>query len=459
MPRRILLVDSDAGELGELGRVFEQASPSCRLETVTDGRMLLAQLRASDHDVDLVLVDEDLGDGERDGLALLAEVRAVDPDVPVVLVAAQGDVDRARRAIEAGASDFLVRGDQLGQRVSTQLRKVRRLVRLLDQNRALRQADRAPHRIVGSSRAVAELKALIARVAPVPRPVLVLGERGPGKERVARAIHAASGRRGAFVVVNCAAFSETLLESELFGHERGAFTGADHLRRGKFELASGGTLFLDEIGNMSLAFQQKILRVVEYARVLRVGGADEVAVDVRIVAATNADLQALMRGGAFLRDLYDRLAFEVLRVAPLRERPQDIGALAAHFMEAFMHEVPELAGKRLSDEALALLADYPFPGNVRELKTIIERAVYRDTTFELTPEDVGPLRSASADGPGGAGGSASSSSGFKAKVDAYEKQLIDEALADAGGNQAAAARALELSYHQFRYYLKKHSSG
>jgi len=276
------------------------------------------------------------------------------------------------------------------------------------------------------------------------------GERGTGKELVARAIHAVAGDVARpMISVNCAAFPDSLLETELFGHEKGAFTGADDVAHGKFELAAGGTLFLDEIGRMSLPFQQKILRVVEYGTFTRVGGAAEIQVDARIIAATNVDLERKMEAGEFLRDLYDRLSFEVVRVPPLRRREGDVELLARHFFSEFLREIPSLRGKRLSRAALDVLNAYSFPGNVRELKNIIERAVYRDTTNEITPEDIGMLRRDRLEIEGAT---------FYEKVEGFRRRLILDALEAAGGNQAQAARDVGLSYHQFRYYLKKYAS-
>jgi transcriptional regulator with GAF, ATPase, and Fis domain len=292
------------------------------------------------------------------------------------------------------------------------------------------------------------LIAQIERVAHIPRPLLIVGERGTGKELVARAIHFASGRpAGRMVTINCAAVGDTLLESELFGHERGAFTGADRTRRGLFERADGGTLFLDEIGNMPLPFQQKILRVVEYGTFTPVGGERERKSSARIVAATNADLRATIARGDFLGDLYDRLAFEVIEVPPLRERPDDVALLAQRFLDQFAEEIPAFRGKRLAASALAQLRDYPFPGNVRELKNLIERAAYRDTTNEITPEDIGLLPDAEP---------ATSGAGFREQVDRFSRRLLEHALSAAGGNRAEAARRLRLTYDQFRYYHRKH---
>jgi len=309
---------------------------------------------------------------------------------------------------------------------------------------------RACARILGESAQMRLLIEQIQRVALIPRPLLIVGERGTGKELVARAIHFASGRAAArMVTINCAAIGDTLLESELFGHERGAFTGADRARRGRFEQANGGTLFLDEIGNMPLAFQQKILRVVEYGTFTPVGGDRERKTSARIVAATNADLRGKIERGEFLGDLYDRLAFEVISVPPLRERPGDIEILARLFLEQFAEEIPAFRGKRLADSALEVLRSYPFPGNVRELKNLIERAAYRDTTNEITPEDIGLLPRAE---PVASGGD------FMEQVAHFRRCLLERALAESNGNRAEAARRLGLSYDQFRHYYRKHLS-
>jgi transcriptional regulator with GAF, ATPase, and Fis domain len=305
----------------------------------------------------------------------------------------------------------------------------------------------ARFQIVGQSPQITALIDQVRRVAQVPRPVLIVGERGTGKELVARAIHFTSDRAAEpMVTVNCAAFSDALMESELFGHEKGAFTGADALRRGKFEQADGGTLMLDEIGHMSMPFQQKILRVVEYGTFTRVGGTGELKTDVRIVAATNSDLKARIAKGEFLHDLYDRLTFEIIEVPPLRRREGDIEVLAHHFHNQFAREIPTFRGKTLSRQAVRVLNQYPFPGNVRELKNIIERAAYRDTTNEITPEDIGMLpRVTEIRGRGS----------FEEKVSAYRRKLLEDAMTKSGGNQAEAARLLGLSYHRFRYHYRK----
>ena len=458
--RRILILDTPAADLGELAETFRQAAGAkCDVQTATDLASLLSGL-GSGLACDLVVLDYHLGDGAVSGAEALKTVRKADAQVPVIAVAQQGNIELAAEAIAAGATDFLVRGERLAERVSTLLGKVQNLLELMEknrrlgeQNRLLQQAQLERFHIIGESPQIMEVLRTIRRVARIPRPVLILGERGTGKELVARAIHQASGRSGKpFVVINCAAATDTLLESELFGHEKGAFTGAEATAQGKFAQASGGTLFLDEIGNMSLAFQQKILRAVEYGTFTPVGGSKEVRTTARLLAATNADLHERIARGLFLQDLYDRLAFEVLRVPPLRERQGDIEVLARHFLGEFMREIPSLGGKRLSPEAVEVLRAYPFPGNVREMKNIIERAAYRDTENEITPADIDMPHPRS---PAGAPPSGT----FEDRVEAFKKQLIAEALATANGNQAQAARLLGLSYHQYRYFHRKYALG
>ncbi len=379
-------------------------------------------------------------------LDAIRALRAADPTLPVVAVTERADLATARRVVDAGASDLLVLGDELPERVRVLCGKLAPLAHLRAEREA-RTGRGAPWALLGSTAQMVALRAAIREVAAVPRPVLVVGERGTGKELVARALHEGSRPGRPLVVVNCAAFPDALLESELFGHERGAYSGADRLATGRFEEAQDGTLFLDEIGTMSLPFQQKILRVVEYGTYRRVGGGDERVHRARVVAATNVDLAERIAAGTFLPDLYDRLSFSVIPVPALRDRAGDIPELAAYFLERLGDELPSLRGRTLAGDALAALVRWPFPGNVRELKHLVERAALRTT------DDV--IR-ASALGLPAPAGPAATAGGLEARVDEFRRTLVEEALAQAGGNQAEAARRLEVSYDTLRHWVRRY---
>jgi DNA-binding NtrC family response regulator len=292
--------------------------------------------------------------------------------------------------------------------------------------------------------AVVEQARELARIA---RPILIRGERGTGKELLARFVHAASPRRGGpYLIVNCGAFQDELLVSHLFGHEKGAFTGASERHVGVFEQASGGTLFLDEVANLSRHAQARLHRVVEYQTFERVGGGSPIEVDVRVIAATNADLGAMIERGDFMPDLYDRLRFAEIVLPPLRDRPEDVPLLVDHFVARLQEELPDLRSARFTEAAMKELVAYSWPGNVRELKNVIERLYVsdRDRTIQASelPLEItttGPIRGT-----------------FSERVQAFEKTLLANALKDAGGNQRAAARKLDMSYDQFRHYFRKY---
>ena len=321
--------------------------------------------------------------------------------------------------------------------------------------------------LLGESPAFRDMLAHVSRVAPLDRPVLVVGERGTGKELVAARINYLSPRWDKpFVKLNSAALAESLLDSELFGHEAGAFTGAVRRRLSRFEVADGGTLFLDEIANASLAVQEKILRVIEYGSFERVGGNAEQQVDVRIVGATNLDLPSLAAEGKFRADLLDRLAFDVVTIPPLRERPEDIALLAAHFARAMSRELGRENFAGFSASAAAALQDYAWPGNVRELRNVVERAVCRaldrpgqaERPIDAIAFDAfaSPFRPPSAPAPAAPAAATDAPADFPARIRRYEESLLREALAACRFNQRRTAEQLGLSYDQLRHYLKKH---
>jgi psp operon transcriptional activator len=321
---------------------------------------------------------------------------------------------------------------------------------------------------LGQSEAFLDFQERLSRVGPVDRPVLIVGERGTGKELAARRIHFLSRRwQEPLVELNCAALAASLIESELFGHEAGAFTGAASRRRGRFEAANGGTLFLDELGNVPLQVQEKILRVVEYGVFERVGGSEQVRVDVRIVAATNADLRRLADEGRFMRDLLDRLSFDVIYVPPLRERKEDILLLANHFAARMAAELGRGDVPEFSLEVMRAIERHPWLGNVRELKNTIERAVYQATGSRIdyvqfdpfaSPYAPAPERPATRMSPRHADevGGLPLPCDLPAEVAALELRFLREALAHARHNQRKAAALLGLTYHQFRGLYRKY---
>ena len=325
--------------------------------------------------------------------------------------------------------------------------------------------------MLGSSPAFGAMLEQVSRLAPLDRPALILGERGTGKELVAARLHYLSPRwEQPLVKLNCAALTESLLESELFGHEAGAFTGATRRHIGRFERADGGSLFLDELGTLPARMQEKILRVIEYGEFERVGGSETLQVDVRIVGATNEDLPAAAREGRFRADLLDRLAFDVVHVPPLRARPEDVLELAEHFAVAFTAELRRPFFPGFAERAVEALLAWPWPGNVRELKNAVERSIYRagDPAQPLEEIHFDPFATPHAPAPEAAAfGEAAGSPppgpalplDFRAEVDRFEQRLVLRALGVADGNRRVAAESLGLTYDQLRGLLRKHGVG
>jgi two-component system, NtrC family, nitrogen regulation response regulator NtrX len=362
----ILIVDDEAGVRTALAGVLRDEG--YLVESVATGEACLE--RTARQSFDLLILDVWLPG--TDGLATLEKLRERRVDSEVVVISGHGNIESAVRAIKMGAYDFVEKPLSLDKTVLV-VRNALRQRRLEAENRVLRARVDRELTMVGESHAMRQLREQVAMAAPTNGRVLVYGENGTGKELVARSIHALSRRRqGPFVEVNCAAIPEELIESELFGHVKGAFTGAVADRRGKFELADGGTLFLDEIADMSLKTQAKVLRALQEQVVDRVGGASSVRVDVRVIAATNKELPVEIRAGRFREDLYFRLNVIPIFVPPLRDRDEDIPLLAEFFMAQLSREYGRRA-KRFEAEALAMLRRYAWPGNVRELRNVLER--------------------------------------------------------------------------------------
>jgi two-component system, NtrC family, nitrogen regulation response regulator NtrX len=368
MRESILVVDDESGVRASLSGIL--GDEGYAVETLETGEACLTALETRRYD--LILLDVWLPG--IDGLETLSRLRESDPEVPVVVISGHGNIETAVKAVRQGAQDFVEKPLSL-EKTLLAVRNALRQRKLEAENRALKEQVEHRWSMVGESEGVRSLRAQIGRAAPSNGRVLIYGENGTGKEMVARCIHLQSLRaEGPFVEVNCAAIPEDLIESELFGHQRGAFTGAVTTKKGKFELADGGTLFLDEIGDMTLKTQAKVLRALQEQKIEPVGGTAQIPVDVRVIAATNKRLEDEIRKGSFREDLYFRLNVIPFQVPPLRERREDVPLLARHFMAEISAEYGRRA-KELLPEALSLLAGQPWPGNVRELRNTIERLV------------------------------------------------------------------------------------
>jgi two-component system nitrogen regulation response regulator NtrX len=352
-----------------------------------------------------------------------------------------------------GAFDFLEKPLSL-ERTTTVARNALTMADLRRENRTLKDGLFVEDRMVGSGEGMQRVRAMIAQAAATDSRILLLGENGTGKELVAREVHRASRRAaGPFVEVNCAAIPEQLIESELFGHEKGAFTSAVARRRGKFELAHQGTLFLDEIADMSLATQAKVLRVLQEMRFERIGGEQSISVDVRVIAATNRDIEALLREKRFREDLYFRINVVPIRVPALRDRREDLPELVAYFLEKFKRP-SELAPRTVGPEGMAVLAAYPWPGNVRELKNVVERITIMTTEPVISAESVRTLLGTGVRRENGPVAAFSGLCLAEAR-DRFERELIEAKLAECGGNVARTAEALGMHAGTLHSKMKK----
>ena len=443
----LLIADDDkvAGELlaEALGR------EGYRVRVAASGEECLRLAAAEAFDMALV----DLRMPDLDGLGVLKRLAASQPDLPVVILTAFAAIATAIEAVNAGAYDYLSKPFRM-EEIKLVVRRTLEARRLAHENLQFRQelkALRGFDDLVGQSHQMAEIYTLIARVASLDTTVLIQGETGTGKELVAHAIHDASARADrSFVVVDCAALPEALFESELFGHERGAFTGALTARRGLLETSVGGTCFLDEIGELTAPLQAKLLRTLQEHTIRRVGGNDAIAVDVRVVAATNRDLDKLVAAGGFRDDLYYRLNVVTITVPALRERATDIPLLAQHFLQKFAHTMKRPV-KRLAPEALALLAGYHWPGNVRELEHAIERAVALSASETLLPDDFpAHVRHAPEEAP--------RLPASRMTLDDVKSWYVHKVLEEAGGNKLRAAEILGIDRSTLYRILDRHLS-
>lgn len=377
---RILLVDDEEAILQTMRSILE--TEGYAVETASGGREAIELFRNAPCDVALC----DVKMQGMDGIELLVALREITPELPVIMISGHGTIDTAVEALKKGAYDYIQKPLDLN-RLLVSLRNALERSSLVEETQRLRQRVQQDFELVGESEVIQDVRAMMRRVAATHARVLVTGENGTGKELVARGIHQLSSlASGPFIEVNCAAIPSELIESELFGHEKGAFTSAIKQRKGKFELACDGTLFLDEIGDMSLDAQAKVLRALQEWRITRVGGDKEIEVNPRVIAATNKNLQEEIRAGRFREDLYHRLSVILIHVPPLRERREDIPLLVERFVTLLCKQ-NGVSKRKISKDAMATLCDYPWTGNVRELHNIVERLLIM-TDGEIAASDV-----------------------------------------------------------------------
>ena len=436
MSRKILIVDDERGVRAALGQLLEYEGYEVRTaENAVDAIAEYERYRPH-------LVFMDVKMAGIDGLEALKKIRDLDPAATVVMISGHGTIQTAVEATQLGAYDFLEKPLDT-DRILVTLRNALQHLELHAENTRLRETIEARYEMVGRSYAIRALIDTIERVAPTPARVLITGENGTGKELVARAVHRLSSRANEpFIEVNCAAIPSELIESELFGHMKGSFTGAVNDRSGKFELADGGTLFLDEIGDMSLAAQAKVLRVLEDGVVTRIGGSKPTAVDVRVIAATNKTLEAEIAEGRFRQDLYYRLNVVPVTVPPLRDRREDIPALVQHFVN-LLTQREGMAPRAVAPDAIERLTSYDWPGNVRELRNTIERLLILTTSTRITAPDVDRLLGRRA-AEGTSLGSLLEYKTFEEFREAAERSFLLAKLREMDWNVAETARNLDM---------------
>jgi len=443
----LLIADDEKSYRDVLQVIFEDLGHA--VHAVSDGRSALAHLKKVPCDI----VISDVRMPDMDGIELLRAAREFYPEIGIVMMTAFGTIDTAREAFKLGADDFVTKPFN-NEELKLIVERTISHKNLLSENRAFKEAQRRLASIVGSSDALKRLHDQIEAVAQEESTILITGESGSGKELVARAIHERSKRSDRpFIPINCGAMTETLLESELFGFVKGAFTGAGQARAGMFESANYGSIFLDEIGDMSPAMQVKVLRVLQERKVRRIGAASEIDVDTRVIAATNRDLEPMVAEGKFRQDLFYRISVIPLRVPALRERPEDVPELAKYFIDKFSRR----SGKTvtISDDALGSLSLRSWPGNVRELENTIERAIaFARNGDELCAEQF--AETGSADGNALKPNMPADGIHLPSFLENLEKTYVQEALRRTNGNQTRAAEILQIPVHSFRHLLDKH---
>ncbi|MFA5182799.1 MAG: sigma-54 dependent transcriptional regulator [Syntrophales bacterium] len=448
--RAILVVDDDRAHRTMLRTLL--SGWGYLIHEADDGETAIAAVR--NQPFDLILMDIRML--KVSGLEALVEIKAFNPAIPVMIMTAYASLETAVEAVKKGAYDYLPKPLDFDE-LRLKMERAMEHRQLKEENVQLKESlgNRFDRRnLIGNSPVMVRLLDTVAQVAPSEATVLITGESGTGKEMIAGAIHFNSRRReGPFVKINCAAITETLLESELFGHEKGAFTGADRRKEGKFRQADGGTIFLDEVSEMSLAMQVKLLRVLQEREITRVGGDEVIKVDVRVIAATNRDLAEEIGAGRFREDLFYRLNVVTLLAPPLRERPEDIPILAQHFLDHFAQKNHKRI-KGFSPQAMDRFLHYPWPGNVRELMNAVERGVVLSRSDYLEETELSLIM---ATGPVGASDD-DSSRGEKrsSSLDEVEKDAIISTLEDAGGNKSEAARRLGVTRRTLHLKLKKY---
>src|SRR5215469_6877741 len=433
-----------------------------RVDVASNGESAMRRLSSQIYDI----VVSDIRMPDMDGVELLRYCKEVSPATTFILITGVPAIDTAIDAVNFGADRYVIKGDRLLDELRPAVQQVAESLALKKEagylRREIRRLTGLDH-IIGTSPKMKAIFELIENIAPQTSRVLITGESGTGKELVARAIHENSTRsKNPFITINCGAFPETLLESELFGYIKGAFTGANENRRGLFQAAHGGTLFMDEIGNMNLAMQVKLYRVLQEGKVRPLGSTEEIDVDVRVITATNKDLEKAIAAGEFREDLYYRLSVIPIHVPALRERREDIPLLARHFLERF-RKTMEKPIEGVSPEAMSKLEAYDWPGNVRELENTMERAVALEAGKEISvrvlPDRILGYGNASSSGAGASQGVEIPDDGvdFEKVVATTERLYLQAALEKAGGVRTRASEFLKITYRSFRHYAKKHS--